>query len=393
MNSFRYKLPFIHYSIENFLNPVEYKKISDFYNKLNFSLKYTDLYKFYQTDELTENKNILFFKKKVLKICKEIEKHENIHTLDESEDIMAVNLKINGSEMIRNNLDIFGSFYRADNYLLCHDDCLENRKYAFSYYLEDYETGELALYDNTATTECKRIKVTKNLLIVFKVSKISFHEVLYCVKDGRKAFTGWFHEIQSSDYKSDNQSNINVLEGINYLDSSIFDLKCLEIQVKYKDYYVKNFTLEKNRDIFYTAKTHLNLPNLKEKDIKPILYNRKLIEMEFLDFFAIIFDKKILHLNDKNLKCEKHSFKIQKGDYILINDTLNNPKNIFYFVYFYNCETIKDNLSIVNNKGDISYNIPIDNDRLYFLPRNNISLFLERTQSTFNMIIFSYFIL
>ncbi|KAK1348323.1 hypothetical protein LUQ84_002328 [Hamiltosporidium tvaerminnensis] len=215
----------------------------------------------------------------------------------------------------------------------------------------------------------------------------------YSVKDGRKAFTGWFHEIQSSDYKSDNQSNINVLKGINYLDSSVFGLKCLEIQVKYKDEHLKNFTLKKNQDIFYTTKTHLNVPNFKEKDIKPILYNRKLIEMEFLDLFAIIFDKKILHLKAKNLKCEKYSFKIQKGDYILINDTLNNPKNIFYFIYFYNCETIKDNLSIVNNKGDISYNIPIDNDFLYFLPRNNTSLCLERTQSTFNMIIFSYFIL
>jgi len=50
---------------------------------------------------------------------------------------------------------------------LCHDDVIDDRKYAFSYYLEDHPSADLVLYDDTASKAVKRIKVKKNTLVIF----------------------------------------------------------------------------------------------------------------------------------------------------------------------------------------------------------------------------------
>jgi Rps23 Pro-64 3,4-dihydroxylase Tpa1-like proline 4-hydroxylase len=88
---------------------------------------------------------------------------------------------------------MFASYYFKGDYLLCHDDVVDDRKYAFSYYLEDHPSAELVLYDNTATKIEKKISVRKNLLVIFEVSNISYHEVAYTTVDGRKAVTGWLN--------------------------------------------------------------------------------------------------------------------------------------------------------------------------------------------------------
>jgi len=49
------------------------------------------------------------------------------------------------------------------------------------------------LYDSTATKIVKKISVVKNLLVIFEVSNISYHEVAYSTKNGRKAVTGWLN--------------------------------------------------------------------------------------------------------------------------------------------------------------------------------------------------------
>jgi Rps23 Pro-64 3,4-dihydroxylase Tpa1-like proline 4-hydroxylase len=63
--------------------------------------------------------------------------------------------------------NIFASYYFEGGYLLCHDDVIEDRKFAFSYYLEDHPSAELVFYEETATKEAKRIKVSKNILAIF----------------------------------------------------------------------------------------------------------------------------------------------------------------------------------------------------------------------------------
>ncbi len=89
--------------------------------------------------------------------------------------------------------NIFASYYFEGDYLLCHDDVVEDRLYAFSYYLEDHDSADLVLFNKDANKASKRINVRKNTLAIFEVSDISYHEVDYCHKDGRKAITGWFN--------------------------------------------------------------------------------------------------------------------------------------------------------------------------------------------------------
>ena len=48
-------------------------------------------------------------------------------------------------------------------------------------------------YDENASQEVKRIQVKKNLLAVFEVSNVSYHEVAESKENGRKAITGWLN--------------------------------------------------------------------------------------------------------------------------------------------------------------------------------------------------------
>ena len=70
---------------------------------------------------------------------------------------------------------------------------MDDRKFAFSYYLEDHPSGDLVLFDDSATKEVMRIYVKKNMLVVFEVSNISYHEVAESLQNGRKAITGWLN--------------------------------------------------------------------------------------------------------------------------------------------------------------------------------------------------------
>jgi Rps23 Pro-64 3,4-dihydroxylase Tpa1-like proline 4-hydroxylase len=62
---------------------------------------------------------------------------------------------------------MFASYYFKGDYLLCHDDVIEDRLYAFSYYLEDHDSADLVLLNKDANKEVKRIKVKKNTLAIF----------------------------------------------------------------------------------------------------------------------------------------------------------------------------------------------------------------------------------
>ncbi|CAD25601.1 hypothetical protein [Encephalitozoon cuniculi GB-M1] len=163
----RYEKPFLHFIKEDFLSPSDLQVVRGIHGSCAFRELHTDLFRFLQTGELREREDLEFFKDSLMKAFGEIQ-------------------DVRGGW-----IDVFGSYYREGDYLLCHDDRTENRKLAFSYYLEDYDSGELILYEDDCMSISKRVEVKSNRLVIFEVSKISFHEVGYCKKDGRRAFTGW----------------------------------------------------------------------------------------------------------------------------------------------------------------------------------------------------------
>ena len=58
-----YSEPFLHYHIPNFLPPQIYEQLVNVYKHLQFKNKQTDLFNFFQTDELADYKKLDFFKK------------------------------------------------------------------------------------------------------------------------------------------------------------------------------------------------------------------------------------------------------------------------------------------------------------------------------------------
>lgn len=162
--------PYLHYAIENFLPEEMLGQLKEVYSHLQFLEKQSDLFHFFQTNELAQEPSLEFFRKELSNQFKEL------------------------TPMKDTTYSIFASYYFKGNHLLCHDDVVQDRKYAFSYYLEDFGSGELVFYDDTASKIEKKIKVKKNLLVIFEVSNISYHEVALAKEDGRKAVTGWLNQ-------------------------------------------------------------------------------------------------------------------------------------------------------------------------------------------------------
>ena len=171
--------PFFHLSFANFSKDVN-TLITALENE-EFHLKDSDLFTFFQTNDLenSENTAITELKKKLL-----------------SEELLTQLEQETNTTLSRTHLDMFGTIYTPTHYLLPHDDRLEGRALAYILYLSDNYDGALCLYgskDGKPTTVAKKIKPTKNMLVVFKVSEKSFHEVEEVLAGERLTITGWFH--------------------------------------------------------------------------------------------------------------------------------------------------------------------------------------------------------
>ncbi len=159
-----------------------------------FYFKESDLFKFNQTQDLKNTKN------KVLK--------EYVDFLY-SKDFVNYMQELTGFSYSQ-TVDIAGTMYEDTNFLLCHDDKLDDRKIAFLCYMSTVsksDGGSLALYTYKKTKAkngkelilpnkiVKQIFPSFNKLAFFEVSEISFHEVEEVVTPGMKrlAIGGWYY--------------------------------------------------------------------------------------------------------------------------------------------------------------------------------------------------------
>lgn len=139
-----FKKPFKHFLVDDFLSPENFKKIEEIYRSKQFNLKHTDLFKFLQTDELDGERSLDFFRNELT---------SKIEHFFSTKDTFYT---------------IFASYYRAGDYLSCHDDMVDGRLYAFTYYLSDMDSGDLILFNNECTKEFKRIGIKKIVLLYLK---------------------------------------------------------------------------------------------------------------------------------------------------------------------------------------------------------------------------------
>lgn len=180
-NSFNKNEPFKFVQIPNFLEQDFLQELITQTNEIKFNLLNTDLYQFYQSNNLSElNKFQILFKR--LK----------------SKEWLAYFSQITGHKL--KNIDMSVTKYQKTNYLLPHDDRLEGRKIAYIFYLNDLksdEGGELQLFEtinNSPTKIVQNIIPKKNNFLIFEVSKKSFHKVNEVLKEiDRYAISGWFY--------------------------------------------------------------------------------------------------------------------------------------------------------------------------------------------------------
>lgn len=181
---FRHAKPFQHIILRKFL--VKSMNIFDSIKKEKFIKKDSDLFSFKQTN------NLFYSKNKTIKA---------IVDLFLSKEFSSLISKISGIKLRQGSVDIFGSLYEKTDYLLCHDDRVEDRKVAFILYLsktfsENYG-GVLALYSNKGKHPYKKIIAyppIENSLVIFKVSRVSWHEVEEVLSDKKRyAIGGWLH--------------------------------------------------------------------------------------------------------------------------------------------------------------------------------------------------------
>lgn len=180
------KEPFYHRVIDNFLPEYVFQQVCSSAEKTELEPKHTDLFRFYQSSDLSRSPKFRGFLSRVRR------------ALDE--DLRALNKSVANGEM-----DLFMSCYQEGCYLLPHDDCLSGRVLAFSFYLNKpaarkeasgERNGRLVLIDTDGITPHSSISPKGNRLVVFEVSPLSYHEVER-TQGPRLALTGW---LRSPEY-------------------------------------------------------------------------------------------------------------------------------------------------------------------------------------------------
>lgn len=180
-NSFSKNEPFKFVQIPNFLEQDFLQELITQTNEIKFNFLNTDLYQFYQSNNLSE-----------------LDKFQILFKRLKSEEWLTYFSQITGHKL--KNIDMGVTKYQKTNYLLPHDDRLEGRKIAYIFYLNDLksdEGGELQLFEtinNSPTKIVQNIIPKKNNLLIFEVSKKSFHKVNEVLKEiDRYAISGWFY--------------------------------------------------------------------------------------------------------------------------------------------------------------------------------------------------------
>ena len=194
---FRAAKPFPHLVIENFL--ANHKLLMALENE-KFYRKDSDLFSFSQSN------NLFYSKSPVVSAAVK---------MFSSQQFAALIGKISGIKLKAGAVDVSASLYEKTDYLLCHDDQLEGRKIAFISYLSKSfaaaDGGALVFLSNKVGNSRPALPLRQskgshpdkkvvaypplqNSLMIFAVSKKSWHEVEEVLAD-RKRYTigGWLH--------------------------------------------------------------------------------------------------------------------------------------------------------------------------------------------------------
>ncbi|ELA47906.1 hypothetical protein VCUG_00626 [Vavraia culicis subsp. floridensis] len=354
--------PYRHIVIDNFLTEEEFVTIEKVYRNIKFYEKHTDLYHFFQSNELVELESLKFFKSKIYEAMRPLEESDGSKTDVNYETVANENALNVVSNENKHWFNVFASYYDVGHYLLCHDDLIEHRKYAFSYYLNDFLSGELILFNEDANVEVERIEVKRNRIVIFEVSEKSFHEVNLCAQPGRKAFTGWYNtdiKTERRSKKFETKKNTAVLEYVDICDEIAGD--CMLMEVGEYDFEWKSKEL-----IGPFTEQRVYLLDVQEI-LVPVISNLKFVECDFYEFEA--------------------------NNYILMKE---REQGEYYDMFIMRCidEEIqgKNFITYIDTNGAIAFSLKFENESLYLVKRNGLSFFVPRTDCSFYLAHFVFII-
>ena len=181
--SFNRSKPYQHLIIKDLFNRNKLSLLRKEVLKEKFERQDTDLFSFSQTKELFASKN---------KFVKEF------YVFLSSKEFIAFIKGLTG-EKLGDKIDMHAHQYKQGDYLLFHDDKLENRKIAYVINLSTgfnpEDGGKLQLYNiKKPIKPAKEILPEFNSLVLFKVSNKSLHAVEEVItKKERLGLGGWFY--------------------------------------------------------------------------------------------------------------------------------------------------------------------------------------------------------
>ena len=174
--------PYPNFNLNNFFNETKLLKLKKEISKEKFERRNKDLFSFSNTKELrySENKAIGEF-----------------FSFLSSEGFLELIEKLTNEKNLK-NIDMHAHDFVQGDYLLFHDDVVEDRKIAYIVYLSDFKKsdgGKLRFYDiNHPIKPVKSIIPKFNSFACFKVSERSLHDVEE-VKSNKSRLTvgGWLY--------------------------------------------------------------------------------------------------------------------------------------------------------------------------------------------------------
>uniref|UniRef100_A0A8C5PS26 Prolyl 3-hydroxylase OGFOD1 n=1 Tax=Leptobrachium leishanense TaxID=445787 RepID=A0A8C5PS26_9ANUR len=180
-------VPFPHCVIQPFVQTSDFlDRLKEELLSLRFNQKSNDLYKFQQSEDLKKRK----------------EPHISALRQVLFEDFREWLSDVTGVKLEK-TVDMSCAQYNYTDTLLCHDDELEGRRFAFILYLVpewlDEYGGSLDLYNTDENTQpgaiAKSLIPKWNSLVFFEVSPVSFHQVSEVLCEGkcRLSVSGWFY--------------------------------------------------------------------------------------------------------------------------------------------------------------------------------------------------------
>jgi len=186
--NFQKTKPFNYLSLDNFLIEEKAELLLNTLKNEDCYLEDSDLYQFLRTVDFKDIKN------PILKEFREFLK---------SEETIKFFEKMLGSKISRKIVDSHSLKLLNTHYLLCHDDLVLGRQFAFIFNLskdfKEKDGGQFEIFDTTkeAAASSKIIKsiVPKfNRFNLFRVSKNSYHQINeVCSDKERITIGGWYH--------------------------------------------------------------------------------------------------------------------------------------------------------------------------------------------------------